>query len=308
MLYVLGGISVLVIFIYLLSYMADKGLKNCKLLVYKQWSRLDVIDSMNDLLIMGNSRAACHVNPEILDTLLPFHSYNLGLNDGGMDAVWHAWHLYRMRVNKMPHIVLLNVDGWTIEDIMAAPSMRKNEYLPWCNDPAWRTIISKAGFTFADRAVPLWKYRRSRHWLLKGLKEYTGLQRSDYGRDILSYERGYICLDDKVSKREGNPLGEMILDFSSLDLFFQMCRQENIKMICFYSPVYSSYRNQWEISTRTSISDHITHLDIPFLDYSEREECADPSYFRDDIHLNSKGATWFTRQLTYDVAFILKTK
>lgn len=304
MLYVLGGISVLVIFIYLLSYMADKGLKNCNLLVYKQWSRFHLIDSIGDLLITGNSRASCHIDPAILDTLLPFHSYNLGLNDGGMDAVWHAWHLYRIRVNKMPHVILLNVD-WTILDIKNVPSERKKEYLPWCNVPAWQTIISKAGFSLADRKVPLWKYRRSRHLLLKGLKEYMGLQRSGYGRDILSYERGYICLDDKVSMREENPLGEIVLDFSLLDLFFQMCRQENIQVICFYSPVYSSYHNQWEISTRTSISDHIRHLDIPFLDYSEKEECADSSFFRDNIHLNCKGAAWFTRQLAHDVTTLL---
>ena len=304
-LFLLSGIPVLLILLYLLSYMADKGLRNCRLLVYKQWNRFDKIDSMSNLLIMGNSRASCHIDPEILDTYLPFHSYNLGLNDGGMDAVLHAWHLYRMHIKKVPCVILLSMD-WTTLDISNIPSIRITEYLPWCSDPAWRTIISKTGFTFADKVVPLWKYRHHRHFLSKGLKEYTGIQRSGYGRDIMSYERGYICLDDKVPMREVKPLDEIVLDFSSLDLFFQMCRQENIIVICFYSPVYSSYRSQWEISTRTLISDHIRHFDIPFLDYSEREENSDSSYFKDNIHLNRKGAAWFTRLLAQDVASVLK--
>ena len=306
-LFLLSGIPVFLISLYLLPYMADKGLRNCRLLVYKQWNRFDKIDSMSNLLIMGNSRASCHIDPEIFDTYLPFHSYNLGLNDGGMDAILHAWHLYRMHIKKIPCIILLSVDWGTLETINN-PSMRKNEYLPWCNDPAWRAIISKAGFTFADKKVPLWKYRRRRHFLLKGLKEYAGIQRSGYGGDILSYERGYICLDDKVPMIEWKPLGEIVLDFSSLDIFFQMCRQENIKVICFYSPVYSSFCNQSEISSRTLISNHIRNLDIPFLDYSEREENSDSSYFKDSLHLNCKGAAWFTRLLAHDVATVLEIR
>ena len=107
---------------------------------------------------------------------------------------------------------------------------------------------------------------------------------------------------------EWKPLGEIVLDFSSLDMFFQMCRQENIKVICFYSPVYSSFCNQSEISSRTLISNHIRNLDIPFLDYSEREENSDSSYFKDSLHLNCKGAAWFTRLLAHDVATVLEIR
>lgn len=301
MMYVLGGAFVFLLLLYLLSYMADKGLKNCKLLVYKQWNRHHRVDSIADLLIMGNSRASCHIDPGILDTLLPFNSYNLGLNDGGIEAILHAWSLYRMHVKKVPNIILLNVE-WITLDVTNSPAIRRKEYLPWCNDPAWRTIITKAGFTLDDRIIPLWKYRRYRHLLRIALKESLNIRQSGYGHDILSYTRGYICLDDSVSMRECKPLDEIVLDFSLLDLFFQKCRQENIKVICFYSPVYSSFCNQQEISTRTIISDHITNLDIPFLDYSARQECADSSFFRDSIHLNRKGAAWFTRLLAYDVA------
>lgn len=284
--------------------MADKGLKECKLLVYKQWNRFDEIDSMSDLLIMGHSRASCHVDPEILDNLLPFHSYNLGLNDGGIDAVLHSWHLYRMRIKKTPRIILLSVD-WILLETTNVSSTRKKEYLPWCNDPNWSKIISKAGFTLVDKIIPLWKYRPYRYLIVKGLKEFVGIQRSGYGRDILSYKRGYICLDEKVPMKECKPLKEIVLDFSSLNLFLQMCRQENIKVICFYSPVYSSFRNQSEISTRTLISNHLRKLDIPFLDYSEREEGGNPFYFRDSIHLNQRGAAWFTRLLVHDVMSLL---
>ena len=49
MLYLLSGISVFLILLYLLSYMADKGLKNCKLLVYKQWNRFGGIDLVKSI-------------------------------------------------------------------------------------------------------------------------------------------------------------------------------------------------------------------------------------------------------------------
>lgn len=93
-----------------LDYMADEGLKRTDYINYKQWSRLYDEQAEADILILGNSRAACHVDPELLGSNLSVNTYNLGLLGGAMQLQHHAYNLYRKHNSKKPSLVVLNVD------------------------------------------------------------------------------------------------------------------------------------------------------------------------------------------------------
>lgn len=298
----------LFVFAELAGYIGDSGLKKTKFIDYKMWSRLEEDKNVNaDLLIMGNSRASCHINPDILDSILPVHSYNLGLHAGILPLQFHIWRLYIKR-NQKPRTIVWNVDWGTLSDEHDL-SVRKPHYLPWCNDPDWKPIIEKAGFSFFDKYIPCWKYVGRSELLVKGFKEYTGISESDYGVPfILSYRRGYVRVDDRQPKQKWILRHEFKTgNFDATEDFLRMCRREKIQVIFYYSPVYAPFRESFEpyIITYPAIDSLAKAWNIPFLDYSRVPESSDSTLFKDDIHLNGKGADWLSRRLGHDVDSLL---
>lgn len=298
----------LLVFAEWAAYIADSGLKMTKSIDYKLWSHLEEDKNVNaDLLIMGNSRASCHINPDILDSILPVHSYNLGLHAGILPLQFHIWRLYIKR-NRKPRTIVWNVDWGTLSG-EGDLSKRKSHYLPWCNDPDWKPIIEKAGFSFFDKYIPCWKYAGRSELLVKGFKEYAGIPASDYGIPfILSYKRGYIRLDDRQPKQKWILRHEFKTgNFDATEDFLRMCRREKIQVIFYYSPVYAPFRESFEpyIITYPAIDSLAKAWNIPFLDYSRVPESSDSTLFKDDIHLNGKGADWLSRRLGHDVDSLL---
>lgn len=291
-----------------LAYMVDQGLKKSKNLIYRQYGRLYDEKNINaDLLIIGNSRASTSIDPAVLNDMLPIRTYNLGLNGGSVELQHWIFDLYMDCNTKYPQVMLIDID-WISMDKNSKVINRKRDLLPWYKDKRWKPFFERYHvFSRAEKYIPLWKYR-GRRWMIKdGLKEYWGISHSEFGGDIVSYKDGYICLDDRLTM-SGLLFGSLLApdisdDFSLTDQFLLQCSQKNIKVILFYPPMYRTYRESYEVSFRalSLIEAYAGAHHIPFLDYTQRPECNDSSYFRDYWHLNRKGAAWFSRILADDL-------
>lgn len=287
-----------------LAYMVEQGLRKSKHVVYRQYSRFYEEKNINaDLLIIGNSRASTSIDPTILNQMLPLRTYNLGLNGGPVELQHWIFDLYMHFNSKYPQTILINMDWITLnkENTLLA---RKRELLLWSKNKHWKVFFDKYRiFSWAEKYIPLWKYRR-RIWMINdGLKEYLGICNMGFGRGVLSYKDGFICLDDRLPMSETLHAPDINDDFSLTDIFLKQCAQKNIKVIFFYPPIFKTYRESYEVSFRaySLIKEYTEKHHIPFLDYTQRQECNDPSYFKDYWHLNRKGAIWFSRILAEDI-------
>lgn len=286
-----------------LNYLADEGLKRTDYVNYKQWSRLYEEKADADILILGNSRAACHVDPELLGRSLSASVYNLGLVGGYPQLQYRAYEIYRKQNSRKPSLIVLNVDWTTVTSIGVYIKRRKADYLPWCTDPDWKDILEQAGYTLPERYLPLLKYGTRMQFLQLGLFSYWGLDAYGVQSEGPTYDRGYLS-HERVDFSKKDIFSQLIDgDLSVTTDFFRQCRQEGIPVVGYYSPLYEDCKNDFEYYQKTyQIIDSLLSVwDIPFLDYSDLPICKDTSYFRDCVHLNSRGAEWLTKRLACDI-------
>lgn len=317
-LYFISFVLLFYFFLFIIAYMVDEGLKKGKHLAGRQYGRFykrygdsDYRENINaDLVVLGNSRASTSIDPAVLDNILNIRTYNLGLN-GGSPEVQHLVFDFYMNVNtKYPQIVLVNIDWLSIGKAYTLLS-RKSELLPWCNDKYWKIFFEKYPvFSWGEKYVPLWKYWRKRWLVHRGLKEYWGVSHTGFGKGILGYRDGYICLDDRLPMLEYPFISEIDDDFSSIDSFLQEYIRKDIKVILFYPPIYKGFResNNTSFIAFSLIKEFAGKRNIPYWDYTQRPECSDPAYFRDYVHLNKKGSAWFSRILAYDLKDFINNK
>lgn len=305
---VLSFFILIYLLLFFIGYMVDEGLKRSKYVTFLQYGRFRNEKNINaDLLIVGNSRASTSVDPAILKERLHMHTYNLGLNGGTIELQYHAFDLYMKNNTILPRTILLSLDLSTMNKEHTVLT-RKRELLPWSNDKSWQKFFKRYPvFSFLEKFLPLWKYRRYRWYIKKGLGEYLKVQHSRYGKGILDYRDGYICLDDRIPMSEFPPVLSLNTDFSLTDCFLQHCTEKKIKVILFYPPIYELYGKSAISSEAVDwIKKYAKKHDIPFLDYSLKEECSNSGYFRDYWHLNKKGSAWFSRVLADDLQKVQK--
>lgn len=292
----------LLVLAFVLNYIADEGLKRTDYINYKQWSRLYEEKAEADILIVGNSRAACHVDPLLLGKNLFSNVYNLGILGGGPLLQYHAYRLYRKQNSRKPSLILLNVDWITIGSIKTDLKFRKADYLPWCADSDWEPIIENSGYTLFDRYLPLLKYGTRLHSLQLGLYSYWGIKKYDIQNNE-TYEGGY--LKSKQTYFNNHTLNIQLRrgDLSATTDFFRHCRQEGIQIVGYYSPIHSDFKNNFDHyqTIHTTIDSLLSAWNIPFLDYSTAPIGGDTAYFRDCVHLNIRGVEWLTKRLACDI-------
>lgn len=300
---VISFLILIYLLLFFIAYIVDEGLKGSKRLNFLQYGRFKYEKNINaDLVIVGNSRASTSIDPAILNERLHKHTYNLGLNGGSIELQHYAFDLYMKNNTVLPHAILICMDLITMDKSYTVKA-RKWELLPWCNDKSWKEFFKRYPvFSFLEKYLPLWKYRKSKGYIKQGIGEYLNIMHSKYGNGVLDYKDGYICLDDQEPMYKHPPVLAINTDFSLTDCFLQQCIEKNIRVILFYPPVYGLYENS-ELSLKAIdlITKYAQKHAIPFLDYSLKVECRNPDYFRDSWHLNKKGSAWFSQVLADDL-------
>jgi hypothetical protein len=258
-----------------------------------------------DVLVLGSSRAKHHVSPAILRARLSASVFNAGIN--GQDFLYAIMLLdLWTRSHAPPKAILLHVD-------LQSLSRSENELD--------RTSVFSAYFGESERVRSILLTRGKYEWLkyLSSSYRFNGkvlpIIKNLASRPDEAFD-GYIGLEGSLapgsapvthsgngSNWESVPFWDLKLGY--LDELARYCKANGTRLLLFHSPIFQedpAALAAW--STRLSAL-HLSQEGIEFLDLAERTRellAGRPYLFKDNFHLNSKGAEIFSTILADEIA------
>lgn len=301
------GILVFTLFVLIVAITADlaisKGLKRTERGHFYTMNALmnQTLDA--DVVILGNSRATGSYNPAVLDTMLHMNSRNLGVSGQPFGVSYLRWQLYHRR-NKNPNLLIINIDFRDLR--IVTKGVEKDQYYPYMNDTLVKPYLDLYGFTWAEKHIPMYRYRGDYKLMAIGLCELLHLRHDQKGH----YYQGYA---NENTKWDGQNLNQILSlgkikgecepeAIQLLERFLRETRQDNIPVVFVYAPLYKKLKdNLDETQTRKAYQDLSEKYAIPLLDFSEIAFCCDTNYFQNGHHVNRIGANRFTEELAYSI-------
>lgn len=254
-------------------------------------------ECMDDIIILGSSRAKFHYIPSIITDSLGMSCYNCG--EGGDGAILAFARLGMLTERYTPKLVIYEVSP-------------VYDYIAGVDDGTRHSFYLKPYY-----------YKESAHKMIDNFstpKNRLMMLSSMYRNNlaILTY-----CLDNVIFRDNMNgyaPLyGVMkgqgsnwtvkeevknkpyIVDEKKLQVFrdiVSLCKQKDIPLLFVVSPNYEGKAGGFYDIARLLAQSN----EIPFLDYSGMECIVhNPSYFKDTKHLNDKGARLFTEMFVSEI-------
>lgn len=261
----------------------------------------------NDVLILGNSRAANGYDPYILDSILGCNSRNIS-NSGKTFRISNLRYQAYRRNNPAPKLIIVNIDQ--IEMGEGTLGFENYMFYPYITDTLVRPVLEMNHLNWLDRNCPMYRYRGDHKYISIGLCEFFNI----YHLKGKGY-KGYT--PNPVGSWNGENLNNMIKDnpngievgmelevLKILDSFIAQAKTEGIQVVMVYSPLYYQVQNHLSPKYKDLVEAYNTlsrKYDVPILDYQKSYINQDSTYFTDGNHLNQLGAELFTTQLAYDL-------
>ena len=256
-----------------------------------------------DLVILGNSRAMASYEPHILDSLLKVNSRNLGVSAQPFGVSYLRWQLYKRNNNK-PKLILVNIDFRDLR--MVSDGFEKEQYYPYMTDSLVKPYLDLYGFTWAEKYIPMYRYRGDYKLMAIALGELLHLHHDQKGHYYKGYANENLAWD-------GHNLNEMLHKgkirgqceseaVALLEHFLQETRRDSIPVVFVYAPLHNLLKdNLKEKKTRKAYQDLSQSYDIPLLDFSTMDISSDTSFFMNGHHVNQKGAEIFSTALAHSI-------
>ena len=112
-----------------------------------------IIDA--DIIVMGNSRAFVHVDPNILDSILGKSAYNLAFDGSSINRQIEKYNIFR-KYNRKPELIIQNIDHITLINVVGYE--REQFYPYFWNKNMRKEFINSEPFTVWEKYVPLYRY------------------------------------------------------------------------------------------------------------------------------------------------------
>ena len=278
-----------VLCLYAGDFLISRRIQPASRMVYEGWYNLmrGKIDA--DLVVIGSSRAALHVNPAILDSTLDIRTYNLGMIGANADLQLAKYHLFRT-FNRKPSAIVHCVD---VNSMQASIPYQREQYFPWFWNRAFReAIFPIIRFSAAERLLPLYRFYGSNSLSLMKREPttlYKGFKGMDPGWHDVELATDLFSVDAGIA--------------ASFEDYLAKAAEEGISVVLVFPPLY--HEKAARIQGRDELFGFYEGLarehGIPFLDYSGMALCRDTAYFADKEHLNIRGADIFTDSLARDL-------
>lgn len=254
-----------------------------------------------DILFIGSSRTLYHVNPKIIDSALNSNSYNAGVDGARLPEMNLMFKSYMVN-HPAPKIVVadLSTTAFCLDE---NAFFNPNIYYPWLESDIVYNSIAPYKRVRLLKTLPFLQLTEwddhMRQGALTGLtgKEkplpayYKGHLESGTDTILLPFKMRYLTTDWPV-----HPEGVALLD-EIIDL----CRKHSIKLIFTYSPVYRLKDEKVNEAFFPTVDRICDENDIPFFNYRQIPMNTDHLIFRDEHHLNTKGANIYSTLLAADL-------
>lgn len=300
---IVGFVIVIMLLAIVSDYMISKGLKQTERGHFYTMNKLmnDRIDA--DVVILGNSRAACSYHPSVLDTILEVDTWNLGVSGQPFGVSYLRWQLYR-RNNYNPKLLIVNIDYSELN--MVSNRYEKEQYYPYMTDTLVKPYLDLYGFSWAEKHIPMYRYRGDYKLMSIGLTELFHIRHDTKGEYIKGYSnqdwrwdgknlasvlsRGKVKC--KCNQQVVNLLEKMLID----------AKNERINVVLVYAPIINQLKENLNEDKSMAEYHRLSEIfDILILDFSKMDICSDTVFFHDANHVNSAGAERFSEALAYAI-------
>lgn len=257
-----------------------------------------------DIVISGSSRALCHYDPRIIQSVTGHTAYNIGMNASQIDFQLAVLKVY-LKHNQRPKVLIQNLDLFSFETTRAGEIYDPGYYMPYMEEPEIYNF-----FLGVDRAVWKWKniplygytVEDMRFTWAVGLLGCLGYEnREDY---FLGFNpRQGHWTEDFRRFRDANLNGVSYrmdqAGVQALEQIIRICQSQGIQIVLVFSPEY--YEMQALEKNRGELMDRFRAMaaafKVPFWDWSESPVSRNQEFFNNSQHLNAEGAEQFSREV-----------
>ena len=253
-----------------------------------------------DILLFGSSRTQHHFNTKIIADNSGVSVYNLG--SGGQNIFYHYAILKSILARQTPQIIVLHIE--TI-DIYITPATWDKEKLsvfyPYCkrNEQVHEIINLRSNYEPYKLFSNLYRYNSvlASIAMLKIFYNDTEVAFQNGGYVSIPEENLYKGTFSAVENEFVQEIDPLKIEY--INKFISLCKTNNIECVLVISPWFADF------STNRDFVDTVRELSlsysIPFLNYINDEEFMKADYFKDQKHLNGKGADIFSRKFVSDI-------
>lgn len=267
-----------------------------------------------DVMIFGSSIANHSCNPQILTNSLKLSSYNAGVRG---QSVFFAQAIQEVVLERYkPKVMILLLEPYILYErpdfydrladlspyYRKEPAIREIMTLSEKNDFKYKYFSYSNLIVFNSTILHILKYRLRPQADIRGhLPMYDAITPVT------------IAQIEKERKGEYTPeiMQSLEIDtnvYRSLEKFFSNAQEANIPILCVFAPEirYADYSkdesfkliNELAIKYKVKTMDYNNHPDFTYQYH----------YWGDNVHLNNKGADYFTSLLATDIKDILQTE
>ena len=263
------------------------------------------VTKKSKVIVLGASRAERHYAVKTIEDSLQVSAYNYG--GAGCDIIQQYLSLLTSIKNETPKVVILDLSASQLSEEWIKE--KNSRYYPfyWENDSV-KTIVDDVGG---------WKMK---YLLLSSFIQYNSklsyillrlLRQKSSNIDIEGFRPlPYTGKPAKCRNRDVKSENAKGVDYSQTALKYlqrivSTCKKNHIDLVICYSP---SLKN--DLVEIDGVKELCQEFNLAFWDYSNKIN--DPLLFRDENHLNEKGALKFTElviaQLKADYPFLFERK
>ena len=249
-------------------------------------------ESNEDILIMGSSRAAHHYDSKVIAEGLGKSCFNAGEDGNGIILQYGRWKMISDRYK--PKLIIYDIStGYdiSINDNMAYIDRLK----PFCDALIVKEYVAEI-FPMERMKLASQMYRYN-YKFLEMIFDCT--KRRVIGNGYTSV-RGHISqaiIDKEFDKKDTIETDSVKRIY--LERLVTEAKEKGTEIVFVISPSWKG--GGYTLSAYSSIIDLANKYHIPFYNYMESSICNNPDYFKDSGHLNSLGASEFSKDLVSQI-------
>lgn len=251
----------------------------------------------SDVIIIGSSTATHHYIPSMIENGTNLSTYNCGQD--GCFFLYSACEINTILERYHPKVIIWDINPHSLLDTDDGDEYQNMRYLSYYynNDTVIKNYVNNKNIRM--------KYL----YVLNGFKYNSHFIYTFYPLvNTSSTQQGYIPLDVSkktiFDKREVSWNGTWVdNEITELKNTIKNCQINGVKLIIVTSPYYAQYNNSVK-EICDEFAAMMSDLDVEYFNllYAEPFD-SDPSLFRDNAHLNTKGAMIMTDTLIKTINF-----
>jgi hypothetical protein len=289
--------------LYVYRYLLYTGIKKNTNGIYSKYNTLFLNKNNNyDLLFIGSSRAEMHFNPKVFDSICHVNSFNFGISGASTKLNFILLKTY-LNQHHHPKRILYNVDYFAL-DSDSDRILNFTRFFPYLSNSQLLEGLNKIDSRFYSfyinpiHSLPYTQFNaisNSLHGWFNIAGKYDSLMYMGYQTSLIQSFN-----DNKIIAPQFNTITRQNANY--IDSIISLSKKHSIQLIAITSPFYQENLGL-PIDKKLSLSKELNNLFMkhktPYFDYSDSLISLNKIYFSDYLHLNKKGSTIFSIQLSH---------